>query len=264
MDNILYVDNLNYSYHDKFIFTNLTFSIKKNSINAVIGPNNCGKTTLIKILCGVLQTENFITLDGVHLNSDTSYNYYSLIGYNRIVINSRNMSMRVYDLLLSLKISGFLKKDFLSRVNYLLEFFDASSLKQKRMRELSNIDKVKIYIISSLINNPKVIFLDGVFDNLDYSEASIIFDFLKRYDISVIFTTNKLENILFSSYVLFLNNGCIQLDGEPSKILEHDNVLAREGIYIPIMMDLSLKLKFYNLVDDVIMNAGRMVDELWK
>lgn len=56
----------------------------------------------------------------------------------------------------------------------------------------------------------------------------------------------------------------MQLDGTPSKILEHDNVLAREGIYIPIMMDLSLKLKFYNLVDDVIMDTGRMVDELWK
>ena len=74
----------------------------------------------------------------------------------------------------------------------------------------------------------------------------------------------KLENILFSSYTIFINNGYVQLDGTPSKILEHDNVLAREGIYIPIMMDLSLKLKFYNLVDDVIMDTGRMVDELWK
>ena len=176
--------------------------------------------------------------------------------------------MKVYDLLSSLKIEGILKKDLLNRINYLLEFFDVSSFKQKRMRELSNIDRVKVYVISSLINSPKIIFLDDIFDCLTYSEASIISVFLKKYldlySLSVLFTTNKLENILFSSYTIFINNGYVQLDGTPSKILEHDNVLAREGINIPIMMDLSLKLKFYNLVDDVIMDTGRMVDELWK
>lgn len=268
MDNILCVENLNYSYHDKFNFTNLTFSIKQNSINAVIGPNNCGKTTLIKLLCGILQTQNSISVDSVVLNSNNMRNYSSIIGYNRIILNSRNMSMKVYDLLASLKIEGILKKDLLNRINYLLEFFDVSSFKQKRMRELSNIDRVKVYIISSLINSPKIIFLDDIFDCLTYSEASIIFAFIKKYldlySLSVLFTTNKLENILFSSYTIFINNGYVQLDGTPSKILEHDNVLAREGIYIPIMMDLSLKLKFYNLVDDVIMDTGRMVDELWK
>lgn len=268
MDNILCVENLNYSYHDKLVFTNLTFSVKQNSINAVIGPNNCGKTTLIKLLCGNLQTQNSISVDSVVLNSNNMRNYSFLIGYNRIILNSRNMSMKVYDLLASLKIDGILKKDLLNRINYLLEFFDVSSFKQKRMRELSNIDRVKVYIISSLINSPKIIFLDDIFDCLTYSETSIIFGFLKKYldlySLSVLFTTNKLENILFSSYAIFINNGYVQLDGTPSKILEHDNVLAREGIYIPIMMDLSLKLKFYNLVDDVIMDTGRMVDELWK
>ena len=268
MDNILCVENLNYSYHDKLVFTNLTFSVKQNSINAVIGPNNCGKTTLIKLLCGNLQIQNSISVDGVTLNSNNMRSYSSFIGYNRIILNSRNMSMKVYDLLSSLKIEGSLKKDLLNRINYLLEFFDVSSFKQKRMRELSNIDRVKVYVISSLINSPKIIFLDDIFDCLIYSEASIIFVFLKKYldlySLSVLFTTNKLENILFSSYTIFINNGYVQLDGTPSKILEHDNVLAREGINIPIMMDLSLKLKFYNLVDDLIMDTGRMVDELWK
>ena len=159
MDNILCVENLNYSYHDKFNFTNLTFSIKQNSINAVIGPNNCGKTTLIKLLCGILQTQNSISVDSVVLNSNNMRNYSSIIGYNRIILNSRNMSMKVYDLLASLKIDRILKKDLLNRINYLLEFFDVSSFKQKRMRELSNIDRVKVYIISSLINSPKIIFL---------------------------------------------------------------------------------------------------------
>ena len=111
MDNILCVENLNYSYHDKFNFTNLTFSIKQNSINAVIGPNNCGKTTLIKLLCGILQTQNSISVDSVVLNSNNMRNYSSIIGYNRIILNSRNMSMKVYDLLASLKIDRILKKD---------------------------------------------------------------------------------------------------------------------------------------------------------
>ena len=133
MDNILCVENLNYSYHDKLVFTNLTFSVKQNSINAVIGPNNCGKTTLIKLLCGNLQTQNSISVDGVTLNSNNMCSYSSFIGYNRIILNSRNMSMKVYDLLASLKIDGILKKDLLNRINYLLEFFDVSSFIKRRI-----------------------------------------------------------------------------------------------------------------------------------
>ena len=78
------------------------------------------------------------------------------------------------------------------------------------------------------------------------------------------FTTNDLEKILLCNKVIFINKNKVELEGNVNQILEHDNILAREGMNIPLMIDLSLKLKFYNLVDDVIMDVSGMVEELWK
>ena len=49
-----------------------------------------------------------------------------------------------------------------------------------------------------------------------------------------------------------------------NEILKHDNYLLKSGINIPKMIDLSLKLNFYNLLDEVIMDTDRMVDTLWR
>ena len=69
MDNILEVNNLTYSYNNnKTIFNNLQFSIKKETINLLLGSNSSGKTTLIRLLSGILPTNENISIDEIKLN----------------------------------------------------------------------------------------------------------------------------------------------------------------------------------------------------
>ena len=113
-----------------------------------------------------------------------------------------------------------------------------------------------------------MLLLDDIFDEISYQEyceiISIIKKIIDKYGITVLFTTNDLEKILLCNKVIFINKNKVELEGNVNQILEHDNILAREGMNIPLMIDLSLKLKFYNLVDDVIMDVSGMVEELWK
>lgn len=268
MNNILSVNSLNYSYHDKKVFSDLTFSISEKSINCVIGSNNCGKTTLIKLLCGVLQSNDSIKIyDNISANTSE---YYSLIGFPIVKKDLRTMGLKVFDLLISysLKYIVLSKSEIINRIDYLLDFFDANDFKNKKLKDLTNMETVKLFIISALVKSPKILFLDDIFDSLSNDELIIIFSIIKKYleltNISIVFTTNNLETILFSNNVLFINNGSVVLEGSPNQILEHDNVLTREGIYVPIMLDLSLKLKFYDLVDEIITDVYGMVDKLWK
>ena len=60
MEELLKVNDLNYSYPNKEIFNNLHFSIKKESINLILGTNSSGKTTLIYLLSGILPSHNSI------------------------------------------------------------------------------------------------------------------------------------------------------------------------------------------------------------
>ena len=46
--------------------------------------------------------------------------------------------------------------------------------------------------------------------------------------------------------------------------LQEEKILTRLGLSLPFMIDLSLKLKFYDLLDDIVLDSDRMVDILWK
>ena len=80
MDKILEVNELNHSFKNKTIFNNLQFSIKKSTTNLILGPNACGKTTLIRLLCGIFKSKNNVTVNNVVLNKNNLNDYLLSIG----------------------------------------------------------------------------------------------------------------------------------------------------------------------------------------
>ena len=69
---------------------------------------------------------------------------------------------------------------------------------------------------------------------------------------------------IYTDYLYILDKGKILLEGIPIEVLKKDNVLNKIGLQIPFMIDLSVKLKDYNLIDDTILNMDKMVNLLWK
>ena len=54
------------------------------------------------------------------------------------------------------------------------------------------------------------------------------------------------------------------MEGLPNVVVKEDTLLNRLGISLPFMVDLSLKLEFYELIDHVEMDINRLVNDLWK
>ena len=77
-------------------------------------------------------------------------------------------------------------------------------------------------------------------------------------------TTNNLCDTLNTDYLYILNEGEVYLEGEPLEILEKDNILNKIGLDIPFMIDLSVKLRDYDLIENIELDKNRMVDILWK
>ena len=86
----------------------------------------------------------------------------------------------------------------------------------------------------------------------------------RREHLTILVTTNDLYNIVNADKVFVLGDNNILLQGDVLEILKQDNKLTRLGINIPIMIDLSIKLGEYGLLDKIILNTDRMVDVLWK
>ena len=56
----------------------------------------------------------------------------------------------------------------------------------------------------------------------------------------------------------------IILEGEPLEVLQRDNIINKAGLEVPFMIDLSVKLRDYDLVSSIELDQDRMVDILWK
>ena len=54
------------------------------------------------------------------------------------------------------------------------------------------------------------------------------------------------------------------LYGEPITVLSKDNIINKAGLDIPFMIDLSVKLKDYNLLNKIELDKERLIDTLWK
>lgn len=268
MENILEVNNLTFAYNkDHNVFENLQFSIKKETVSLILGSSSCGKTTLIRLLTGILPSNNNITVNGVSLNNKTVKDYMLLFG---VVFSDDNylfLTETVIDeIAYPLENLSYSKKEINERIQELVNLLQLDDCINKRTNELSSFEQVKVLIATSIAHHPKIIFLDNILEGLTNSEVQKIFTILNKIkkDISIVITSTSLDYILNFDEVVVLGNKKVLTTGTPKEVLTVDNELAKLGFAIPKMIDLSLKLAFYGVVDDVITDVDRMVDVLWK
>ena len=69
------VDKLKFSYGEKEVLKDISFKVKMPSMISIIGPNNCGKSTLIKCLSGIMPVEESIMIDDIVLNKKNIRKY---------------------------------------------------------------------------------------------------------------------------------------------------------------------------------------------
>lgn len=269
MDKILVVNNLDFSYGDHHVFDDITFCLEADTINFVIGSNNSGKTTLIKLISGVLPSFNCIKIDNVILNKNNVNKYLKVMGVALFENTNQFLFESVFkEMTFPLENLNLSKMKIFERIDEVLGLFNMKDIKEKNIIELTKFERNKLIISLSILHKPKVLLLDNPYIGLNKKESAIINKILKlvckKEKITILVTTNDLENILYGDKVVVLGNKTVYLVGKVLEVLKQDNKLTRLGINIPTMIDLSIKLGEYNLLDKIILNPDRMVDTLWK
>ncbi len=266
---ILIVNNLTSSYN-KTIIDDISFSIKEKTLNAFLCPNNGGKTTLIKTLSGAKYADNgTISVNNIQLSRDNYKKYILLISTILEDIENQFICEKVKDeLSYPLNNLKYSKRRISKTIKDISSICDISSILDKEIKNLSYLEKIKVIIAASIVHKPKVIFADDIFRFLKINEKKEIFkiidNIIKTLEISVIFTTSDINDIIGLKNIFVLNNGKIIMHDDYGKILINDNELSKMGFEIPLMIDLSRKLQFYNLLDGIYYDPSKVVDKLWK
>ena len=147
----------------------------------------------------------------------------------------------------------------------LTQIFGLSEYLTNSISDLTIFQKIKASIMLELLHSPKILLLDQVFLELSEAQSKELISILRRIGgITVVATAQDLDLALEFDSLSIFNNGTLCVKNSPLDVLKEDSKLNKVGLSLPFMVDLSLKLKYYDLVDDVVLDIDRMVNELWK
>ena len=192
---MLKVENIVKHYGSILAVDNLSFEVKEGEIFALLGENGAGKTTTFRIILGLLESDSGKVLLN---NKKIDYSITDKIGY---VTEDRSLltKMTVKEQLIfygSLK--GMNEKDINDKIDYLLDFFEISDYKNRKIKELSKGNQQKIQFISSVINDPILLILDEPFTGLDPINVALFKKYiriLQKNGCMIIFSSHQMEHI---------------------------------------------------------------------
>ena len=261
MEVILNINNLKY----KNIFEDVSIYIEKNTITTISGKNNCGKTTLIRILNREIETNESIILDGKNINEYKIEEYYKIVRSvipKEIYFKEKKVEDEIF------KEQENNDKETNQKIDKIIKLLGIKKIINKQIDTLTKKEKILLQILLSLINNPVILLIDSIDNYFNKNEVNniinVLKEMIKEYDLTVIMTTINLNYSILSNQLCILNNGKVILQGDPIVVLQKDNIINKAGLGVPFMIDLSVKLRDYELIENIELDKDRMIEKLWK
>lgn len=162
---IVETQNLCFSYNNEPVLENINIQIKRGEFIGVIGPNGSGKTTLLKLLFGLLHPKTgTIKLFGKDISS---FNEWCKLGYvpQRLAVADPSFPATVEEVIEMGRFSRVgllrrLKSHDYAVMKKVMDFFELSELKDKRVSELSGGQQQKVFIARAMASEPSLLILD--------------------------------------------------------------------------------------------------------
>jgi ABC-type Fe3+/spermidine/putrescine transport system ATPase subunit len=220
------------SFSEKSVIANLNLEVKDHEIISLLGPNGCGKTTLLNILSGLTrQDEGNVYLNNVLVSGATSAKKVCFkpserkVGYVFQTI-SLFPHMRVQDnVAYGLKASHLSKGEIESKTQNLLDFVGLREYARHYPSQLSGGQKQRVALARSLATEPQVLLLDepvsAVDPQLRESFRMDLKSYLQALKITVIYVTHNLsEAFVMSDRIAVMGNGHIEQVGSKEEIFD--------------------------------------------
>ena len=223
---LINVNDINLSFGSKHVLKNLSFSVEPGTKTAIIGPTGSGKTQLLYVLTGLLDsTSGTVLFDGINVHDFDKENFHSQIGFVFQDSSIFNVTLReniafgdtVTDEYLERAISSAELDDFVESLPQKLD-----TVVSERGSSLSGGQKQRIMLARALALNPKILLLDDFTARVDTkTERAILSNVEKNYpNLTLISVTQKIASVEHYDQIILLDEGEILAVGTHAKLLE--------------------------------------------
>ena len=269
MDKIIEIKDLSFEYEAGLKTINhISFDINKGDYVAILGHNGSGKSTIAKLLIGLLEKKSgSIIINGYELNLENLYKVRDNIGI--VFQNPDNQFIGATvrdDIAFGLEnncvdpaLMDDIINEYAKKVN-MYEFLDHEPTK------LSGGQKQRVAIAGILAMNPSIIILDEATSMLDPKGRNeinaLVHQLNKDKNMTIVSITHDIEEAALSDYVILLSDGHIVDEGRPEEVLMKKEEIESLALDIPFAYKISHGLQKMGISITEQIDREKLVNEL--
>ena len=231
--------NVSFAYEkNRPVLRDLSFSIADGESVGLIGANGAGKSTVMKLLLGLLTGEGKILVDGIEVRKDTLSQIRRKLGF--VLQNSDNQMFMptVYEDMIFAPLNyGLTREQAEQRVDRVLAELGLTELKHRHNHRISGGEKRMAAIATILAMEPEVMLMDEPSSALDPYNRRIVINTIRSLPQTKLITSHDLDMILDTcSRVILLSDGRIAADGPAEEILRDKALLEAHRMELPFCL----------------------------
>ena len=234
----LEVRNLSKQFKSTIAVNNISFEIEKNNTLGLLGPNGCGKTTSIGMMLGLITpSSGEIFINGTKLNSKNRIKLLSLMNFASPYIELPKKLTVKQNLEVYARLYGVKKKD--ERIEELTEDLNLNKFLTKKTGELSSGQKNRVSLAKSLINKPKLLFLDEPTASLDPDVGDFVREYLEKYksknELTILLASHNMKEVeRLCNKVIMMKQGAIVDEGTCKELISKHGRKNLEDTFLKI------------------------------
>lgn len=244
-DNIVTVKHLSFTYRDSKepAVKDVSFTIPKGSWTTLVGHNGSGKSTIARLLNGILlpddNTDTVINIDGITLTEKTMWDIRDRVGI--VFQNPDNQFVGATvedDVAFGLENRQIPRAQMQTIVHDVINEVDMLDFQKSEPQYLSGGQKQRVAIAGILAIGPKLIILDESTSMLDPAGKKKILILIRKLqkekDLTIFSITHDINEAVQADQILVLNHGKLLANGSPKDIFKDETLIKSAGLDLPL------------------------------